>query len=191
LPLKLHTVICSTRPGRVGLPIAKWFHAAALEHGKFACELADLADFNLPVYNEPTHPRLQKYQHDHTKKWSASVAAADAFVFVTPEYNFGPPPSLLNALDYLYLEWNYKPASFVSYGGASGGIRAVQTAKLTLTTLKMAPIVEAVAIPMAPKQVNEAGNFTPSDAQVVAATTMLDELLRWAAALKPLRQPTV
>jgi NAD(P)H-dependent FMN reductase len=190
LPLKLHIVICSTRPGRVGLPVAKWFHAAALEHGKFACELVDLADFNLPVYNEPTHPRLQKYEHDHTKKWSASVVAADAFVFVTPEYNFGPPPSLLNALDYLYLEWNYKPAAFVSYGGASGGIRAVQTAKLTLTTLKMAPIVEAVAIPMAPKQLNEAGHFIPSDAQVVAVTTLLDELLRWATALKPLRQPT-
>ena len=53
----------------------------------------------------------------------------------------------------------------------------------------LAPIVEAVAIPMAPRQVNEAGNFTPSDAQVAAATTMLDELLRWSAALKPLRQP--
>ena len=120
LPLKLHIVVCSTRPGRVGLSVAKWFEGVTVQHAKFACELVDLAEFNLPVYNEPNHPRFQKYQHDHTKKWSACVSAADAFVFVTPEYNYGPPPSLLNALDYVYVEWNYKPASFVSYGGMSG-----------------------------------------------------------------------
>jgi NAD(P)H-dependent FMN reductase len=188
LPLKLHIVVCSTRPGRVGLSVAKWFEGVTVQHAKFACELVDLAEFNLPVYDEPNHPRFQKYQHDHTNKWSACVSAADAFVFVTPEYNYGPPPSLLNALDYVYVEWNYKPASFVSYGGMSGGVRAVQTAKLTLTTLKMVPIVEAVAIPMVPKQLNEAGQFTANDGQISAATAMLDELFRWAEALKPLRQ---
>ena len=188
LALKLNIVVCSTRPGRVGLSVAKWFEGVTVQHAKFACELVDLAEFNLPVYNEPNHPRFQKYQHDHTKKWSACVSAADAFVFVTPEYNYGPPPSLLNALDYVYVEWNYKPASFVSYGGMSGGVRAVQTAKLTLTTLKMVPIVEAVAIPMVPKQLNEAGQFTANDGQISAATAMLDELFRWAEALKPLRQ---
>ena len=188
MPLKLHIVVCSTRPGRVGLSVAKWFEGVAVQHAKFACELADLAQFNLPVYDEPSHPRFQKYQHDHTKKWSACVSAADAFVFVTPEYNYGPPPSLLNALDYVYVEWNYKPASFVSYGGMSGGVRAVQTVKLTLTTLRMVPIVEAVAIPMVPKQLNEAGHFTANDDQISAATAMLNELFRWAEALKPLRQ---
>jgi NAD(P)H-dependent FMN reductase len=188
LPLKLNIVVCSTRPGRVGLSVAKWFEGVTVQHAKFACELVDLAEFNLPVYNEPNHPRFQKYQHDHTKKWSACVSAADAFVFVTPEYNYGPPPSLLNALDYVYVEWNYKPASFVSYGGMSGGVLARQTAKLTLTTLKMVPIVEAVAIPMVPKQLNEAGQFTANDGQISAASAMLDELFRWAEALKPLRQ---
>ena len=188
VPLKLHIIACSTRPGRVGIGVAKWFEGVAVQHAKFASELVDLATFNLPVYDEPRHPRLQKYEHDHTKKWSASVAAADAFVFVTPEYNFGPPPSLLNALDYVYLEWNYKPAAFVSYGGMSGGIRAVQTEKLTMTTLKMVPIIEAVSIPMVAKQLNEAGQFTPNEAQTDAANAMLNELLRWAEALKPLRQ---
>jgi NAD(P)H-dependent FMN reductase len=188
LPLKLNIVVCSTRPGRVGPSVAKWFEGVTVQHAKFACELVDLAEFNLPVYNESNHPRFQKYQHDHTKKWSACVSAADAFVFVTPEYNYGPPPSLLNALDYVYVEWNYKPASFVSYGGMSGGVLARQTAKLTLTTLKMVPIVEAVAIPMVPKQLNEAGQFTANDGQISAASAMLDELFRWAEALKPLRQ---
>jgi hypothetical protein len=69
------------------------------------------------------------YEHDHTKRSSASVAAADAFVIVTPEYNYGPPPSLINAFDFVYKEWNYKPAGFVSYGGVSGGLRAVQRSR--------------------------------------------------------------
>ena len=77
-------------------------HERAVEHGKFEIELLDLAKFHLPLYDEPKHPSLQQYEHDHTKRWSASVAAADAFVIVTPEYNYGPPPSLINAFDYVY-----------------------------------------------------------------------------------------
>ena len=77
---------------------------------------------------------------------------------VTPEYNYGPPPSLLNALDYVYKEWNYKSAAFVSYGGVSGGLRAVQIEKHTLTTLKMVPIVEAVTIQMVAQHMNEVGS---------------------------------
>lgn len=186
MPLKLHTVICSTRPGRVGPAVATWFQSAAEAHGGFDAALVDLADFALPVYDEPKHPRLGQYEHEHTKRWSASVAGADAFVFVTPEYNFGPPPSLVNALNYLYNEWNYKPAAFVSYGGISGGLRSVQVAKLTLTTLKMAPIVEAVTVPMVANQIAE-GRFTPNDMQTQSAKAVLDELAKWAGALKPLR----
>jgi len=190
LALKLHVVIGSTRPGRVGPSIASWFHGLAVEHGKFEATLVDLAEFDLPVYDEPKHPVLQQYEHEHTKRWSASVAAADAFVFVTPEYNYGPTPALLNALDYVYKEWNYKPAAFVSYGGISGGIRAVQVTKQTLTTLKMVPIVEQVTIPFVAQQLGEDKAFKPSDVHVSSATAMLDELLRWAEALKPLRAGT-
>lgn len=186
---KLHTVICSTRPGRVGPAVATWFQDFAARHGKFDAALVDLAEFNLPVYDEPHHPRLRKYQHEHTKAWSASVDAADAFVFVTPEYNFGPPPSLLNALNYVYSEWNYKPAAFVSYGGVSGGMRAVQAEKLTLTTLKMVPIMETVLIPMVQQHLGEGGTFVPNEIHTTSARDLLDELFRWTEALKPLRQP--
>ena len=186
---KLHVIICSTRPGRVGKPVGEWFGGAAKGHGGFEVEVVDLADMNLPMYDEPKHPRLQQYEHEHTKRWAASVDAADAFVFVTPEYNFGPPPSLVNALNYVYIEWNYKPAAFVSYGGVSGGMRAAQTAKLTLTTLKMVPIVETVLIPMVPQHIDkETGAFQANDIHQSSATVMLDELLRWTNALKPLRQ---
>lgn len=186
MSLVLHTIICSTRPGRVGATIARWFHEAATAHGQFDARLVDIADFNLPVYDEPKHPVMQQYEHDHTKAWSASVAAADAYVFVTPEYNYGPPPSLVNALNYVYREWNYKPASFVSYGGVSGGLRAVQVEKQILTTLKVMPIPEQVTIPMAGQMIDE-GVFKPGPMQEASATGALNELHRWAGALKAMR----
>ncbi len=184
---KLHIIICSTRPQRVGPAVAQWFHTAAKQHAGFDCELVDLAEVALPILDEPNHPRMQKYQHEHTKRWSASVAAADAFVFVTPEYNFGPPPSLLNALNYLYNEWNYKPAAFVSYGGLSGGMRAVEREKGTLNTLKMVPIMEAVTVVDVNSHLKE-GAFHANDVHERSAKTLLDELLRWSNALTPLRQ---
>jgi NAD(P)H-dependent FMN reductase len=177
MSLTLHTIVCSTRPGRVGLPVAQWFHGIASQHGKFDAKLVDLADFNLPIYDEPKHPTLQQYQHEHTKRWSASVSAADAF---------GPPPSLVNALNYVYKEWNYKPAAFVSYGGVSGGIRAVQVEKHTMTTLKMMPILEAVMIPMVAQHI-ENGRFMAKEIHETSATALLNELARWAEALKPMR----
>jgi NAD(P)H-dependent FMN reductase len=186
--LKLHTIICSTRPGRIGPPIATWFNELAVQHGKFEALLIDLADFNLPVYDEPEHPARQNYQHEHTKRWAASVNAADAYVFVTPEYNYGPPPSLLNALDYVYKEWNYKPAGIVSYGGVSGGIRAAQMEKLTLTTLKMMPMFEAVTVQNVFSHFDDNENFLPSDHHRNSGISLLDELYKWAQALKTMRQ---
>lgn len=188
MPLKLNVVICSTRPGRIGPIIADWFYGVAARDGQFDVALVDLASFNLPVYDEPVHPRFNDYQNAHTQAWAESVGSADAFVFVTPEYNYGVPPSLLNALNYVYVQWNYKPAAFVSYGGIFGGGRAVQMAKMTLNTLKMVPILEAVVIPFFSKQI-ESGRFTPNDVQSVAAKDTLNELHRWALALQPLRKP--
>lgn len=184
---KLHVVICSTRPGRIGPIIADWFMRVAEAHGQFDVVLVDLAEIDLPVYDEPNHPQRRNYVHAHTKAWSKSVDAADAFVFVTPEYNYGVPPALLNALNYVYFEWNYKPAAFVSYGGIFGGGRAVQMAKSTLNTLRMVPIFEAVVIPWFSKQIDENKVFTPNDIQRDAAKQTLDELFRWAQALRPLR----
>lgn len=187
MPPRLHVIIASTRPGRVGGAVGHWFHEVALRSGRFEAVLVDLMDAGLPVYDEPHHPRLQRYQHEHTRRWSESVAAADAFVFVTPEYNYGPTPALLNALNYVYVEWNYKPAAFVSYGGVSGGIRAVQMTKLVLTTLKMVPIVEQVTIPMVSERVRD-NVFHPADVHLQSAELLLRELHRWTEALKPMRQ---
>lgn len=184
---RLHIIICSTRPGRICPAIAKWFFNVAVEHKKFETVLIDLADFNLPLYDEPEHPRLRKYHHEHTKAWSKSVDTADAFVFVTPEYNAGPPPPLVNALNYVFLEWNYKAAGFVSYGGVSAGLKAVQIEKQILTTLKIVPIVEAVMIPMVREHFDKEGRFLPNEIHSQSATVMLNELSRWNNALTTLR----
>jgi NAD(P)H-dependent FMN reductase len=183
---RLGVVVVSTRPSREGLPVAQWFFQQAKKHGKFEVELVDLKEHALPVFDEPKHPRLGQYEHEHTKKWSATVKALDAFVFVTPEYNFAMAPALLNALDYLFHEWAYKPAAFVSYGGISGGMRSQQMAKLPLTSLKVMPIPEAVSIPGFTKQI-ENGVFKATEMQEKSATSLLDELARWAGALATLR----
>ena len=187
MSLKLHTIICSTRPGRGGKAVAEWFHGVARQHGRFDARLVDLATFNLPVYDEPLHPRLQKYEHAHTRAWAESVDAADAYVFVTPEYNFSTPPSLMNALNFVYKEWNYKPVAFVSYGGVSGGLRSVQMTKQVVTALKMMPMTEGVMIPSFTTHLDDGKIFKPNDLITTSATPMLDELYRWAEALKPMR----
>lgn len=183
---KLTIVLASVRDGRAGEAIARWFLERATQHGKFDAAIADLKELNLPLLDEPQHPRLKKYVHDSTKRWSAIVDGSDAFVFVTPEYNYTLPPALVNALDTVYHEWTYKPVGFVSYGGVSGGMRAVQTAKLMVTGFKMMPMIEAVNIPFF-SQLMENGTFKSNELHDKAVPVMLDELLRWANALKPLR----
>lgn len=183
---QLQVIVASTRNGRSGLAVAEWFVERAVRHGKFAVELVDLKAVNLPLLDEPNHPRLRQYQYAHTKAWSATVSRADAFVFVTPEYNYGPPPSLINALDYVYFEWHYKPVAFVSYGGVSGGTRSVQMTKQVVTTLKMVPLVEAVHVPFFSKLMDN-GVFKGGETYDKAATAMLDELVRWSEALRVLR----
>lgn len=184
--LRLSVVICSTRPGRHGETIARWAFEHAKAHPSFATELVDLAVVNLPLLDEPHHPRLGNYTKEHTRAWSAKAAATDAFVWVTPEYDFAMPASLLNALQCLSAEWKHKACSFVSYGGVSAGLRGVQMSKQVVTALGMMPIQEAVAQPFFTSHIKD-GVFAPGETQDKAAVAMLDALATWSAALAPLR----
>ena len=183
----LMIIIASTRPGRVGLPVGQWFQQRALAQGEFTVQIADLALLNLPFMDEPNHPRLRRYTHQHTKEWSAMADAADAFVFVMPEYNYGFNAPLKNAIDYLHQEWVYKPVGFVSYGGVAAGTRAVQMIKQVVTTLKMIPLPEAVSIPFVQQFIDDEGRMQPNEVMETAVVTMLRELRRWVEALRPLR----
>ena len=186
---KLMIITASTRPGRIGPKVADWIETAARQHAGFEeLDPVDLAELNLPMMDEPHHPRLRNYTHQHTKDWSARVDAADAFVFVMPEYNFGFTAPLKNAIDYLHTEWTYKPVGLVSYGGVAAGTRAAQMIKQVVTALKMTPLPEAVSIPFVHSFVNEDDELEPNDVMVASAKTMFDELRRVSDALRTLRQ---
>lgn len=182
--LQIHVV--STRPGRVGPHVGRWFEQQARAHGGFEVDVVDYLEQALPLFDEAAHPRLGRYEHAHTKAWSARLKQADAIAFVTPEYNFGAPPSLVNALTFLASEWAYLPVGFVSYGGVSAGTRSVQMSKQIVTTLKMMPLPEAVAIPFYSQFLKD-GVFDPGEQQAKAAVGLLDELGRWSQALAELR----
>ena len=186
--LRLQVIVASIREGRRGPYVSEWFLERAREHGGFEVEKVDLAEIDLPLMDEPNHPRLQQYEREYTRQWSELVSRGDAYVIVTPEYDYSAPPPLINALTYLFKEWAYKPVGFVSYGGVSAGLRSVEVTKQTVTALKMMPIPEAVSIPFFQKHIDEeGGSFDPGELQEKAAVVMLDELLRWAEALRPLR----
>ena len=188
--LRLLVIVASTRPGRLGPAVADWFIDATAARAKelgVTVDVADLAEIGLPLLDEPEHPAAGNYTHEHTRAWSRRVAAADAFLVVTPEYNFGMPATLKNALDYLYAEWAWKPVGFVSYGNTSAGTRAVQMAKQVVTTLRMVPIGATVALRLSEHVENAEVRDDP--ARAALAVDVLGELSRVAIALRQLRDP--
>jgi NAD(P)H-dependent FMN reductase len=185
----LQVIIGSTRPGRIGEAFARWFVPLAEKHGAFDVEVVDLAELNLPFMDEPHHPRLARYQHEHTKGWSATVSRADAFVFVTPEYNYGYSAALKNAIDYLHQEWADKAVGFLSYGGVSAGTRAVQQLRQVLSALRMVTAVEAVTVPFAAQFLDDDREVQANDVMLTSAEAMLTELARLTARLRPVPSP--
>lgn len=183
---KLLVVVVSQREGRAGDPVSNWFVERARLHGGFEIEVADLADVDLPMMTEPNHPVLGKYTLDHTKAWSATVGAADAFVFVTPEYNFSVPAPLSNAISYLGHEWRYKALGVVSYGGISAGTRAAVQLREMIGALSIFQIAPAVNIPFV-RQKLDGDRLVANDQMNEAVPVMLDELLKVDAALRQLR----
>jgi NAD(P)H-dependent FMN reductase len=184
----LMIIIASIRDGRAGKPVGEWFEGVAREHGGFDVTVADLKEIDLPLMTEPNHPRFKNYTQPRTWAWSERVEATDAFVFVMPEYNYGASAPLINALDYLYQEWQHKPVGLVSYGGVSGGLRGAQHIKQIVTTLGMMPLPQGVAIQFVNDHIDD-GVFHPTEGQVRSANDMLDALLEWERALATMREP--
>ncbi|MCJ8159153.1 NADPH-dependent FMN reductase [Sphingomonas sp. LaA6.9] len=187
MALKLNIIIGSTRPGRVGPVVASWIKEAAIEHGKFDVELVDLAAFNLPLLDEASHPKAQQYANEPTKRWSASVASADAFLFVTPEYDYFAPAALVNAVQALMPEWFYKPAGVVSYGGISGGLRSAQVLRQLLSNVNVHALPQVIPLPNFPHFIGQDGVFRPNQLMKDGLNDLMDELHKWAGALKTLR----
>jgi NAD(P)H-dependent FMN reductase len=132
-------VMGSTRAGRLCPKIAAWVISVAQESTDLNYELIDLVDWHLPMTDEPDIPAVGGYTQAHTRAWSKKVAGADAIMFVTPQYNWGYPAALKNAIDHLYKEWTGKPVAIVSYGSHGGNKCAAQLRQVT-EGLKMRPV---------------------------------------------------
>eukprot|EP01132_Coremiostelium_polycephalum_P001060 gene1060-1345_t len=179
---QLKIITSTTRPTRRGILVAQWVAHLAKQTGAFQVELLDLAAINLPLLDELHFPAQQEYQHEHTKRWGATIQQADAFIIVLAEYNHGFPAPIKNALDYLFKEWMYKPVSVVSYGDVAGGMRAMQMLKPVLTALHMLILRESVAIPFFEQWITEQGTFEPNPSIIQAAHKMFTALVRYSEA---------
>ncbi|MBB6569236.1 NAD(P)H-dependent oxidoreductase [Kribbella sandramycini] len=178
-------VIGSTRPGRNGEAVGHWIHNLAAKRLDAEFELVDLKDYDLPLLDEPMPAALGQYSRPHTRAWASTIAAFDAYVFVTPEYNHSIPGALKNAIDFLYAEWNNKAAGFVSYG-SNGGSRAVEQLRLVMGELQVADVRAQVSLSLFTDFENFSA-LTPAPEQEGAAIAMLDQVVAWGRALRPLR----
>ncbi|WP_353473256.1 NAD(P)H-dependent oxidoreductase [Salipiger sp. H15] len=187
MSLKVKIILGSTRPGRIVPIVGKWVEEIAKQQNGFDVEVVDLKEINLPLLDEAGHPRAQAYEHEHTKKWAAKVAEADAFVFLTPEYNSFPSAALVNAIQALAVEWERKVAAVVSYGGVSGGMRAAQELRQLLVNMNVMALPQSVPVPFVFNYIGEDGVLRPEQPVVDGLRGMFKELTVWAEALKPAR----
>ncbi len=151
---RIAVIVGSTRPARIGLDIAAWVQRALAGERSLRYELVDLAEIDLPLLDEPLKAALHEYEHEHTKAWSRVVGGYDGFVFVSPQYNWGYPAALKNALDYLYEEWHDKPAVTVTYGTRGGGKSAEQLHQV-FAGLRMRVLADRVEVAIAADQIDE------------------------------------
>src|SRR6202040_476227 len=187
----ISVIVGSTRQGRFSEKPAQWILQHLKKRDGVEARLLDLRDFPMPFFDQPVPPAMPgrpAYENEVVRRWTAAIAQSDGFVFVTPEYNYGPSAVLKNAIDWVYPEWNRKAAAFVSYGSA-GGARSVQQLRLTAIELQLAPVRSSVHIPVATLWAHfQGGDVDAGLAELeVPARALLVDLLWWTAALKAAR----
>ena len=183
--LRIAIIVGSTRPNRRSPDVAKWVRDLAAKRGDATYEIVDIADFDLPVLDEPMPPSMGNYQHDHTKRWSKTIASYDGFVFVTPEYNHSISGALKNAIDFVYNEWNNKAAGFVSYG-STGGARAVEHLRGIMSEVQVADVRAHVSLSMYTDFENWSV-LKPDPRHEQQLSVLLDQLVAWSRAMQGVR----
>lgn len=180
-------IVGSVRPVRAGLAVAHWVRSVVDADERFEVDWVDLKELGLPFMDEPSHPAKASYVQEHTLAWSERVAAADAFILVSPEYNHSFSPALKNALDYLSQEWWRKPYLIVCYGGVSAGTRGADALTLSTTNLGLVRTVPSVEIGMVGTRITD-GVFAPTERDATRLQLGLDELAVLAPGLAAIRQ---
>ncbi|MFJ3905778.1 NADPH-dependent FMN reductase [Streptomyces sp. NPDC090025] len=186
-PLRVAVLVGSVREGRQATAVTDWFTGLADRHGGLALDVIDLADVDLPLvmpgWGGTPDPRATAA----LAEVSPRLAAADAFIVITPEYNHSFPAVLKNLLDWHRAEWHAKPVGFVSYGGLGGGLRAVEQLRLVFAELHATTVRDSVSLHGPWSGLDEAGR--PRDRAVAegAAKGMLGQLLWWGRVLRDAR----
>lgn len=183
---KLMIVLGSVREGRTGSSVANWLRSVAEADERFEVDFVDLKELALPLMDEPNHPRLRQYTKEHSQEWSKRVEAADAFLFVFPEYNHSYSAPIKNAIDYLNSEWFRKPVGFVTWGGNSGGTRAQAALRPVVASIGMVMTMGHIEINFPWGQIED-GVFAPNEQQETVLAAQLNELNTLSSALEPLR----
>lgn len=168
--IALGVIVGSVRDGRFGPVVADWFVGQAKQRDDMSVDVIDLADTPIP-----------------SAELAARIGSADAFVVVTPEYNHGYPGPLKTAIDSVGREWRAKPVGFVSYGGISGGLRAVEQLRAVFAELHTVTVRETVSFHGARARFDEHGAPREPAAVNTAATALLNQLAWWAHALRQAR----
>lgn len=179
----IQVIIGSVRLRRIGPQIAEWVAQEGRNLLPVQFEIIDLKDWPLPMDNEAAIPATGHYDSPESLAWSQKIAQADAFVFVTPQYNWGYPAALKNAIDHLYLEWKNKAAMIATYG-SHGGNKCAEQLRQVLTGLKMeiAQTMPGLALSRSAIEansgvVNPASDFASSQTTLEQAFKELNNLL--------------
>lgn len=184
--LRIAIIIGSARPNRKAEDVAKWVYKIAKRRNDAEFELVDIADYNLPLLDEPMPPSMGQYSKPHSKAWAAKISEFDGYIFVTPEYNHAVPGALKNAIDYLYAEWNNKAAGFVSYGSA-GGARSVENLRLIMGELQVADVRAQVMLSLF-SDFEDFSRFSPHPRHEDSLNTVFNQVIAWSSALKTVRE---
>lgn len=189
---KIAIIISTTRQTRFGHKPAEWLQKFAASRKDIETEIIDLRDFPMPFFDEVASNAWVPTKNPIGQAWQKKIAEFDGYIFVTAEYNRSIPAALKNALDYAYLEWNRKPAAYMGYGSV-GAARAIEQLRLISVELQMAPTRTGVHIQGADFMALQKGEKTFDDLAYLPqnTTTMLDEIVWWAKALKTARQPAL
>ncbi|WP_030166717.1 NADPH-dependent FMN reductase [Spirillospora albida] len=183
MALRLEIIIGSVRDGRHGPRYADWIAAHVRRQGAFEAGVVDLADVPLPASVAPFGDRPEPLA-----ALARRLDAADAFIVVTPEFNHSYPAALKHFVDWHYEEWRAKPVGFVSYGGVSGGLRAVEHLRLVFAELHAVAIRDGVSFDNHFERFDADGNLTRTEGADTAAKTLLDRLDWWASVLRDARR---
>jgi NAD(P)H-dependent FMN reductase len=164
---RVAVVIGSTRPTRICAEVADWALHAVSDASPLSYQPLDLAQLDLPFLDEPLMASLGQYQHEHTRAWSRLVDSYAGFFFVFPQYNWGYPGVLKNALDFLYAEWRDKPVSFLTYG-TRGGSRAAEQFSSVLNGLHMRVLDDHIQAVITQADVDENWQLRNANATLAA-----------------------